>query len=377
MTEALDLKLSISNRKEEELNDLVEEVEEENNEEHIAVEKSSEIRSKVNVGKRRHFEKVRVKKSFQCNSCPKKLSRKDHFEAHKLKHRKDLAVLCITCKKLFKTELALFKHLIKGEYCPLQCILCTKTFVKKCNLEKHEKVCHGDEVDAGGTCEICLKTFQYCIDLERHRKSFTDLDGSFKFMCGYCERINCSFDILRNHIRSDRDSEEKKMCLEKMRQREAMGTMVFIPHRLFPCEKCGEQFASKDIMLSHLETHIDLAKPASDNQEYQCDLCQKKFTQLKNYQRHRLLAYDGKNPRNVCDLCDNYFCTSRHLKRHHTESHKVSCTTCDESFSTKRALTYHIKKMDSVRCDKCNKLFCNKKAFNLHKIYVHAKYGNI
>ena len=194
MTEQPSLKFIISNQKqvEEELNYPVEEIEEENHEENITVEESS----RVSVGKGSYSEKVWAKKSFQCTACPKKYSRKDHYEAHKLKHRK-IAFVCITCKKLFKTELALFKHLVQGEYCPLQCILCTKTFAKKCNLEEHKKVCHGDEIDEGGTCETCLKTFKYCIDLERHRKGYTNIDGSLKFDCG---RNHCSFDRLQNHI---------------------------------------------------------------------------------------------------------------------------------------------------------------------------------
>ena len=61
-------------------------------------------------------------------------------------------------------------------------------FVKKCNLDKHVKVCHGDEDDLGDTCEICLNTFEYRIELERHRKLYTGIDGSFKFVCGYCEK---------------------------------------------------------------------------------------------------------------------------------------------------------------------------------------------
>ena len=202
-------------------------------------------------------------------------------------------------------------------------------------------------------------------------EGYTNIDGSLKFDCGYCGRNHCSFDRLQNHIWSGRDSEEKRMCLEKMNQRVAMGIKILVPDPIFPCEKCGKPFASKDSLMSHLETHNDRKSiiKTKENQVYKCDLCQNKFSQLKNYQRHMLLAYDGQNPRNVCDLFDDNFCTIRLLKRHRTESHKVSCPTCDDSFSTQRALNYHIKNMDSATCDKCNKIFCNKKTFNIHKRY--------
>ena len=75
-----------------------------------------------------------------------------------------------------------------------------KTFVQKCNLEKYENICNGHLDDIGGTCGISFKTFQYQIDLLRHRNSFMNIDGSFKFKCGYCEKENYSFDMLKVHI---------------------------------------------------------------------------------------------------------------------------------------------------------------------------------
>ena len=50
---------------------------------------------------------------------------------------------------------------MNGEYCSLQCILCMKTFAKKFNLQKHEKICNDHLDDIGGTCEICFEKFQY------------------------------------------------------------------------------------------------------------------------------------------------------------------------------------------------------------------------
>ena len=81
------------------------------------------------------------------------------------------------------------------------------------------KECHGDEDDLGGTCEICLKTFEYRIELERHRKLYTSIDGSFKFVCGYCEKKFCSFVILQDHIQYDskvsHQSKKKKTMICK------------------------------------------------------------------------------------------------------------------------------------------------------------------
>ena len=140
-------------------------------------------------------------------------------------------------------------------------------------------------------------------------------------------------------------------------------------------------------MMSHLETHTgnkartksqrNIDEP-SDGHEFQCKLCGQKFTQYKNYDRHKRQAYDhDKNPRNLCAMCGKSFCTSRLLKRHLNVSHTVSCTTCDESFTTKRALDHHIQKRESVICGECKKIFCNKKAFCVHMSYAHHKFVKI
>ena len=230
------------------------------------------------------------------------------------------------------------------------------------------KVCHGDEDDLGGTCEICLNTFEYRIELERHRKLYTGIDGSFKFVCGYCEKKFCSYDIFQDHIQS-----KSKVC-HRSQKRETM-----VDKNVYPCEKCGKQFPTKELMMTHLDTHTynikariktkhNVAKPS----KFKCNLCGKKFTPYKNYDRHNRQAYNqDETPQNFCDKCDMRFCTSRLLKRHISESHTVSCTTCDKTFTTKRALDHHIQKRESVNCGECKKIFCNKKAFCVHMSFVH------
>ena len=152
------------------------------------------------------------------------------------------------------------------------------------------------------------------------------------------------------------------------------------PNKVFLCENCGEQFALKDLLKSHLESHMDIksrtkTKPP-DSQQFECNLCNKKFTQNKNYERHKRQAFDDDAiHRNICDLCGKTFCTSRLLKKHNTESHQVSCLTCDETFTTKRALDSHIQKRDSVTCVECNKIFCNKRPYSLHVSYTHTKFS--
>ena len=145
---------------------------------------------------------------------------------------------------------------------------------------------------------------------------------------------------------------------------------------MYPCEKCGKTFGSKEYMISHLGTRIERTRhkhnvdKLSDN--IQCNHCLKKFARYSNYKKHKRLAYENDgNLRNSCHKCFSSFCMSRLMKRHCNESHTVSCATCVESFTTKRALDHHIQKIESVTCGECRKIFCNKRAFCLHMSYAH------
>ena len=69
---------------------------------------------------------------------------------------------------------------------------------------------------------------------------------SFEFVCGYCEMIFCSSD-LRDHHQSKSDP---KVCQLSQKN-------PFVSEKVYPCEKCGKQFPSRDVMVTHLETHTD------------------------------------------------------------------------------------------------------------------------
>ena len=173
--------------------------------------------------------------------------------------------------------------------------------------------------------------------------------------------------MLQNHIKSN-----SAVCHGKIGQRKSI-----IPNKVFLCEKCGEQFSSKDLLKTHSESHMDnKSRTKTKPSEFKCDLCLKKFTQCKNYERHKRQAFDDdEKPRNICDLCGKSFCTSRLLKRHNNESHQVTCPTCDEIFTTKRARDIHIQRRESVTCVECNKIFCNKQAYSVHVSYTHTKFA--
>ena len=98
---------------------------------------------------KKHIGRLHVKR-FQCHECPKKFLRKDHFENHLLSKHSISDHVCVTCNKKYKNELTLLKH--SEFFCSLQCKPCMRTFTKKCDIEKHRKICFPIDDYGGGIC---------------------------------------------------------------------------------------------------------------------------------------------------------------------------------------------------------------------------------
>ena len=297
---------------------------------------------------------------FECSDCGKLFSRKKYMEVHKLQQHTDSEFVCVSCNKKFRFKLGLLKHLEFGEFCSHQCYRCLKTFTRKNDLEKHRKICESVG-QPGGTCSICCKSFELQLDLELHRKKITNIDGSYKYVCGHCEQVFCDFSARSEHIRLEH----------------VVGDGFRKIKKLFPCEKCGIELNSRKDLIYHLETHIGRKSRTKYASEVpKCDHCQSEFTIKKSLDRHMLLMHDEHGrPKYRCEECDITFCTGKQLEKHNKQAHTdYSCESCKQRFTTKRALEHHQKKQEIFYCSVCEKQFCNKKTFTGHVYNHRVKY---
>ena len=289
---------------------------------------------------------------FECSDCGKVFSKKKYMQAHKLQEHQDSEYICLTCKTKFKSEFGLLSHLEFGEFCSHLCQWCLKTFKRKSNLEKHQKICQSVG-QPGGSCSICYKSFEFQFDLEWHRKKITNIDGSYKFACGNCDQIFCDSSTRLDHVRAEHEvGEGAKEMVE-----------------LFPCENCGLNLESKSDLLDHLETHGDRkSRTKRTAEKHICDLCHSEFTLKKNLDRHKLgMYYEYDIPKYRCEDCASVFCTGKQLEMHQKQTHSdLTCPLCDRRFTTKRALVCHIKRQEAFTCSVCEKKFCSKKIFTAH-----------
>ena len=343
---------------------------------------------------RKHIGRLHLKKNLHCRYCSKTFNRKDNFDCHSIQQhngkftplrgdyrlvRQSADHMCITCKKRFKSRLVLLKHLEFGEYCSFQCDQCTKTFTRKGKLEKHMQICNAVG-DVGGTCEFCSETFEFTIDLERHRKKISGTDGKAKYVCWYCNKVNCSFELRDIHQKSDHSGPNVNQELENVNAESRRNRSLL--DGVFVCEKCGRTSSSKEILLDHLASHesktrtktlVNISKPFTSD-FFECDLCHTKFSLYKNFERHKRESIDDdENPRHSCDTCGMMFCTGKLLKAHlKTDHNPFECPYCKQNFTTKWALKRHQKTRVSCICSDCQKEFCTQQKFSIHMNGVHS-----
>ena len=119
--------------------------------------------------------------------------------------------------------------------------------------------------------------------------------------------------------------------------------------------------------------------------EWECDLCNKSFTQAGNLKRHKRIVHEGRKGYE-CDICKKTYREVQSLKVHikcvHEGIREYQCAFCDKLCSTKSSLKTHvinnhatvpIKKRDTkIACRICGIVFCHRPDFNDQAIQTSA-----
>jgi len=162
----------------------------------------------------------------------------------------------------------------------LKCHICMKTFSRKDNLARHERIHSGVKPFE---CLICWKRFTDSSSLKSHQKSHTN---ERDFICNICDKtftLKCNLD---QHLR--RHTGEKP----------------------FKCSICEKSFSSKSVLIKHIRVHTG-EKP------HECEVCNKSFSQKGNLSQH-MLVHTGEKAFS-CDDCGKSFTRSSKLKNHKTK----------------------------------------------------------
>ena len=131
------------------------------------------------------------KKTFECEICCKRFSRKGHLEEHTRIHTGEKGFKCQVCGKAFARQNSFIRHtrLHTGEK-PFDCNICDKRFSRKDHFEEHTRIHTGERPFK---CEVCGKRFTRKYHLQEHKRFHTDDKPNKCEVCGKSFRHRKSF----------------------------------------------------------------------------------------------------------------------------------------------------------------------------------------
>ncbi|KAG4066169.1 hypothetical protein HA402_014469 [Bradysia odoriphaga] len=169
-----------------------------------------------------------------------------------------------------------------------------------------------------------------------------------KFKCCLCTDNETVFDVrtIATHLKREHDE------------------------KVYICDVCGHDFRKRSELSHHL---VDHAPTASNGEEYQCEECPKKFTNLRLFRIHRRGHYTIQKLWE-CKDCNKKYSSKNLLEEHtnmHTGERPYKCTTCGKDFASKYTLTAHMKIHSERRrpfeCDQCYKSFFSQQNLTQHQ----------
>ena len=115
-----------------------------------------------------------------------------------------------------------------------------------------------------------------------------------------------------------------------------------------------------------------IAKGVKRKRTYECDVCEKRFSQSSNLQTH--MRYHTKDKPYECDVCEKCFHTSSNLEVHmrvHTKEKPFECDVCDEAFRQLGHLQTHKRIHTNEKPYECR--VCEKRYRRANSLKYHTR----
>ncbi|KAM7051858.1 PR domain zinc finger protein 5 isoform 2-T2 [Acridotheres tristis] len=172
--------------------------------------------------------------------------------------------------------------------------------------------------------------------------------------CPNCESSFASQEILAEHLQTlhQKPSEEKE----------------------FKCRNCGKKFPVKQALQRHVLQCTENISPGDSSRSFQCSVCNTAFSSESSYEQHKE-ACRG-DARFICkaDSCGKRFKSKDALKKHKENVHsgnsrkKLMCSVCNKKCSSAANLQEHRKIHEIFECQECDKKFISANQLKRHMI---------
>nr|XP_013807260.1 PREDICTED: PR domain zinc finger protein 5 isoform X3 [Apteryx mantelli mantelli] len=185
-------------------------------------------------------------------------------------------------------------------------------------------------------------------------KSADPLSCKEDHACPNCESSFASQEILAEHLQTlhQKPSEEKE----------------------FKCRNCGKKFPVKQALQRHVLQCTENINPGDSSRSFQCSVCNTSFSSESSYEQHKE-ACRG-DARFICkaDSCGKRFKSKDALKKHKENVHsgnsrkKLMCSVCNKKCSSATNLQEHRKVHEIFECQECDKKFISANQLKRHMI---------
>ncbi|XP_029929204.1 zinc finger protein 629 [Myripristis murdjan] len=207
--------------------------------------------------------------------------------------------------------------------------------------DEEEEGINSDSSHSGDyRCGVCDLELPSNFKLQDHMNLHT---GARPYCCAECGKRFCQISNYRVHLRTHAQSKADPLL----------------------CRICLTSFKSEEGLKCHLSTtHFE-------KKFYECDLCKRIFTDLKECEWH--VEWHKRTLGSfVCESCGRIFSSQKSLTRHQKKicHHRYSCTDCARSFTKKNALLKHSFSHLGLLPYTCVRCRCH---FRLAKLYRQHK----
>ncbi|XP_065364675.1 zinc finger protein 782-like [Calliphora vicina] len=204
---------------------------------------------------------------------------------------------------------------------------------------------HGSSKNEDNRCKECNRTFTRYNHLLRHMLTHSD---EKPHVCNFCGKGFSRSDHLQKHIQS--------IHCEKN----------------YKCDQCSSAYGRKDHLQRHIETRHN-KDPTVQKPQFDCDMCEKKFTTKAYLAKHKLLHTDRLY---ACKHCSETFPEKEQMKEHqkkkHAQPRNFLCNICGDSFQRNEYLKIHMRRHTGEKPYKCR--FCEKGFPRSTDLKMHERY---